>query len=122
MSELPRGAFDKVKRAELARIATELLRREFVPPRDEFEVAIADIFADVLGSDRVGAFDNFFQLGGDSLRGMRAMARVQSRFGVTIGVEACSGSPPPRRWRSRSARRGSGATHPPLVPTQRTAA
>jgi acyl-CoA synthetase (AMP-forming)/AMP-acid ligase II len=64
-AEVLRGAFDKLKRAALARI-----------------------FAETLGVDRVGAFDNFFQLGGDSLRGMRAMARIHSEFAVPLGIEA----------------------------------
>jgi len=88
LSEMPRGSFEKVRRDQLARIAAVELQHDFVQPRDEFESAVARIFAEVLGVDRVGAFDNFFQLGGDSLRAMSALARMESIFSVTIGVEA----------------------------------
>jgi acyl-CoA synthetase (AMP-forming)/AMP-acid ligase II len=87
LSELPRGSFDKVKRDALAAIAADALRQEYVPPRDEREAAVTRVFADVLGVDRVGAFDDFFQLGGDSLRAMRAAAQLESHFGVAIGVD-----------------------------------
>jgi acyl-CoA synthetase (AMP-forming)/AMP-acid ligase II/acyl carrier protein len=88
LSEMPRGSFDKVRRDELARIAAVELQHEFVQPRNELESAVAQIFAEVLGVERVGAFDNFFQLGGDSLRAMSALARMESIFSVAIGVEA----------------------------------
>jgi acyl-CoA synthetase (AMP-forming)/AMP-acid ligase II/acyl carrier protein len=81
---LPRGPLGKVDRTELARIAEPHLRAEFVPPRDSDEIGVATIFADVLALARVGANDNFFHLGGDSLRASRVLARVQAAFGVSL--------------------------------------
>ncbi len=88
VDEIPRGSFDKVKRAELARIAEALLRTEFVAPRDREETEIVRAFVDVLEVDRVGAEDNFFQLGGDSLRAARVVARLQTILERPIALDA----------------------------------
>ena len=120
--ELPRGAFDKVKRGALAAMALEWLQAEFVPPRDGDEAEVATIFGEVLGLDRVGAHDNFFQQGGDSLRAMRAVARIQSRFAVPIGVEALFRRPTAAGLAQEIlAARDSGSSlePPPLAPLRR---
>jgi non-ribosomal peptide synthase protein (TIGR01720 family) len=43
------------------------LECEFVEPRNETEATLARIWAEALGLERVGAHDNFFDLGGDSI-------------------------------------------------------
>jgi amino acid adenylation domain-containing protein len=53
---------------------------EFVPPRDAIEETVARIWADVLGVDSVSVDANFFDLGGDSLRGVQLIARVEDAF------------------------------------------
>ncbi|SES17978.1 non-ribosomal peptide synthetase [Lentzea albida] len=50
-------------------------------PRDQTEQLLAGIWADVLGVRRVGAHDNFFHLGGDSLTAVRVASRVFEAFG-----------------------------------------
>ncbi|WP_422647496.1 SDR family NAD(P)-dependent oxidoreductase [Actinoalloteichus caeruleus] len=47
------------------------------------ETHLAAIWCEVLGLDRVGANDDFFDLGGHSLAGVRVMTRVRARFGGT---------------------------------------
>ncbi|MFD8863735.1 amino acid adenylation domain-containing protein [Streptomyces sp. NPDC059590] len=54
----------------------------YVPPRTDAERALAGIWAEVLGVERVGAEDNFFNLGGDSVIGIQAAALARSRLGV----------------------------------------
>ncbi|HET8929556.1 MAG TPA: amino acid adenylation domain-containing protein, partial [Acidimicrobiales bacterium] len=55
---------------------------EFVEPRGVDERCVADVFAEVLGIDRVGAHDDFFALGGNSLSATRVIARLDSSLGV----------------------------------------
>jgi acyl-coenzyme A synthetase/AMP-(fatty) acid ligase/acyl carrier protein len=93
VTELPRGSFDKVKRAELAAIAQQRLRVEFVAPRDPLEIAIAAIFAEELGVERVGVQDNFFQLGGDSLSCVRVMRSMAQAFAVDVDIDAFFATP-----------------------------
>ncbi|GCE31286.1 hypothetical protein KDA_67700 [Dictyobacter alpinus] len=48
--------------------------------RSEYERAIADIWQDALGLEKVGLYDNFFDLGGNSLIGMQVVARLKKVF------------------------------------------
>ncbi len=52
------------------------------PPRTPAEQLIAAVWADVLGVPEVGADDNFFHLGGDSLTAVRVVGRVFDVFGM----------------------------------------
>lgn len=58
---------------------------DFVPPRTATEELVASVFAEATGSDRVGAEDDFFDLGGHSLSAMRVAARLQQLFQVPAG-------------------------------------
>ncbi len=60
--------------------------REFVQPRTRTEAIVADVFADVLGIVGVGAEDDFFDLGGNSLSATRVVARVNELRRTRIGV------------------------------------
>ncbi|WP_437811924.1 amino acid adenylation domain-containing protein [Sorangium sp. So ce1078] len=51
----------------------------FVAPRNEVEATLAQIWADILRVDRVGIHDNFFALGGDSIRSLQVIARANQR-------------------------------------------
>ncbi len=57
-----------------------------VAPRDEIEEIIAGLMAEVLGIDRVGVHDSFFDLGGHSLLATRLVNRVESATGVRISL------------------------------------
>ncbi|MEU0005142.1 non-ribosomal peptide synthase/polyketide synthase [Streptomyces sp. NPDC006314] len=57
-----------------------------VPPRTPEERALAAIWADVLGVDAVGAADDFFELGGDSILAARTLARIRDGLGVRLTV------------------------------------
>lgn len=54
------------------------------PPRGEQEELMARIWAEELGVERIGRNDDFFALGGHSLRATRLVARVRETFGVEL--------------------------------------
>ncbi|WP_327169291.1 non-ribosomal peptide synthetase [Streptomyces subrutilus] len=54
-------------------------------PRGPVETALTEVFAQVLGHDRVGALDNYFALGGDSIRSLQVLARARER-GLALSV------------------------------------
>ena len=57
---------------------------EYIAPRDPTEKALARIWSEVLGIERVGVADNFFTLGGDSINSLRTVARMRTAFGVEV--------------------------------------
>jgi nonribosomal peptide synthetase DhbF len=61
---------------------------QHVAPRTRREQALAAIWAEVLGLDRVSVRDSFFALGGHSLRAIRLLAEVNEAFGVSMPLTA----------------------------------
>ena len=65
----------------------------FAEPRTALERQLARIWAGVLGLDRIGVNDNFFDLGGHSLAAMRIVSRVTDRFKLTIPLQSLFQTP-----------------------------
>jgi acyl carrier protein len=57
---------------------------DYVPPRTTTEQILAEIWAQVLGVERVGVEDNFFELGGDSIRSIQLISRARAVFDVAM--------------------------------------
>ncbi|RUA17454.1 MAG: hypothetical protein DSY55_02140, partial [Clostridia bacterium] len=62
--------------------------RIYVEPRTPLERHLAKRFSEILGIDRIGVLDNFFETGGDSLRGAVLINRLQDDFHVKAPVRA----------------------------------
>ena len=62
-------------------------------PADACEEILAGIYAQVLGVERVGADDSFFDLGGDSLSAMRLIAAVNSGLNADLAVRTLFEAP-----------------------------
>jgi amino acid adenylation domain-containing protein len=58
------------------------LETEYASPETEVEEALAAIWAEVLGLDRVGVHDDFFALGGHSLLATQVVARIRERLHI----------------------------------------
>ncbi|HEU4884656.1 MAG TPA: amino acid adenylation domain-containing protein, partial [Longimicrobium sp.] len=61
--------------------------RGYEAPVGDVEEAVAAVWAELLGAERVGRGDDFFHLGGHSLLGVRAVSRIRR----VLGVEAAPG-------------------------------
>lgn len=64
--------------------ARPLLVNEYVAPRNDLEEALAGIWQEVLGVEKIGVYDSFFDLGGHSLMATQLIARVQEAFAVEL--------------------------------------
>jgi amino acid adenylation domain-containing protein len=60
------------------------LADSYVAPETPVEEGLASIWAEVLGVDRVGIDDDFFDLGGHSLLAVKMLARVQASMGIDL--------------------------------------
>jgi amino acid adenylation domain-containing protein len=60
--------------------------RDFVAPRTPLESVLARMFADVLGRERVGVTENFFDIGGHSLLATRVVSRLREVFHVEFSL------------------------------------
>jgi len=84
---LPRGATGKLDRGALPPPdATAFVHAAYVAPRTPQEVALAELWRELLRAERVGVHDTFFNLGGSSLLALRLAARVHARLGVELPV------------------------------------
>ncbi|HEX2222600.1 MAG TPA: condensation domain-containing protein, partial [Thermoanaerobaculia bacterium] len=83
---LPLTPNDKLDRRALAAIdpAAAKSTREFLAPRNPVEDLLSLILAEVLGLERVGVRDRFFDLGGHSLLATQVLSRVREAFGVEV--------------------------------------
>ncbi|EPX59034.1 Malonyl CoA-acyl carrier protein transacylase [Cystobacter fuscus DSM 2262] len=69
------------------------LGNAYEPPEGETEKTLADIWQELLGIQGIGATDNFFDLGGDSLIGTQLLSRVRKSFGVKLSTKSIYGHP-----------------------------
>ncbi|MBI6587684.1 syringopeptin non-ribosomal peptide synthetase SypA, partial [Pseudomonas syringae] len=85
LDALPLTANGKLDRKALpVPDAQSLISRGYEAPQGEVEVALAEIWAEVLQVERIGRNDNFFDLGGHSLLAMRMVSQVRLQLGVEL--------------------------------------
>ncbi len=85
IGELPRTANGKIDRKALAErtLVRQQSDADFVAPKTDLEQTISTVWRDILQVARVGLHDNFFDLGGHSLK----MAQVHARLREVLGRE-----------------------------------
>ncbi|WP_158852081.1 non-ribosomal peptide synthetase [Saccharothrix deserti] len=90
VDRLPLTANGKVDRRALDALAPADTgpTREFVAPRTELESAVAKIWESVLEVPRVGVFDDFFDLGGQSFAGLRVISQISRQLGRRLSLGA----------------------------------
>lgn len=88
LESLPLTPNAKVDRKALPEPDRIIAVRAFVAPRDVSEEMLAGIWKDVLRVKRVGATDDFFDLGGHSLLLAKLLRRVELAFGIRLSLAA----------------------------------
>ncbi|MEU4799365.1 amino acid adenylation domain-containing protein [Streptomyces sp. NPDC023327] len=123
LDALPVNASGKFDRAALPAVRPDRERAlggtEFIAPRDETERVVAEIWAEVLGVDRVGIDDGFFDLGGHSLLATMAVSRIAERLGREVELRTLFENPGIRAFAPLvAAARQAGASA--VVPVDRS--
>lgn len=93
VDKIPKNSMGKISRGALKDELAAALFVDYVAPRDSEEALIAAIFAEHFGLPRVGAFDHFFRLGGDSLHATQVLARLGDQCGIFLELRTLFESP-----------------------------
>ena len=87
VEEFPLTPTGKINRNALPDLCElDLPKVEYVAPRNEIEEKLVKIWEEVLGKkkEEIGVHDDFFDLGGDSLKAFRVVSRIQNVFGLSL--------------------------------------
>ncbi|CAM4193027.1 Dimodular nonribosomal peptide synthase [Mycobacterium basiliense] len=115
LDRLPLTANGKLDIAALP--APDYTSHRYQPPTTAVEEIVAGIYGHVLGVERVGIDQSFFDLGGDSLLAMRVIAAINTTLDAQLSVRALFETPTIAQLAPRI---GAGSTRPaPLVPVRR---
>jgi thioesterase domain-containing protein/acyl carrier protein len=95
--------------------APEYTAREYRAPATPTEEILAGIYAEVLGLERVGVDDSFFDLGGDSILSMRVIAAINTSLDAHLPVRSLFQAP---SVRSLSQQLGRDASEVEVVPVE----
>ncbi|MGE2722712.1 amino acid adenylation domain-containing protein, partial [Mycolicibacterium celeriflavum] len=112
LDEFPLTSSGKIDRRALP---APVYGSTFQAPQTQSEEIIADIYAEVLGLDRVGVEDSFFDLGGDSLSAMRLVAAVNTRLNAHLSVRTVFYAP---TVRALSQQVGSADSSEEVIPVE----
>ncbi|MGN7996499.1 non-ribosomal peptide synthase/polyketide synthase [Chitinophaga sp. 22308] len=85
MEQLPVTASGKIDRRALPD-PDDLHKGTFVAPRDTMEEDLAAIWQELLEIPQVGIYDDFFELGGDSLLAVRVVAHLKRKLAIQLSV------------------------------------
>ena len=88
-------------------------------PASAVEELLAGIYAQVLGLQRVGVDDSFFELGGDSLSAMRVIAAINTGLDAGLAVRVLFEAPTVAQLAPRIG--AGGGRREPVVPVERPA-
>ena len=122
LAALPLTPNGKVDRKALPAPERQSSEASWMALRTPVEEVLAGIWAELLGLERVGAADHFFDLGGHSLLATRVVAAVRGACESEISVRDLFEAPTPRALAVRVERarsEGRGLKLPPIVPVAR---
>ncbi|MGD2085956.1 MAG: amino acid adenylation domain-containing protein [Candidatus Aminicenantes bacterium] len=87
LEEFPLTPTGKIDRQKLAQQeVSHLLVREYVPPGNEIESQLVEVWEEVLKVKKPGITENFFVLGGNSLKAILLVSEIQKKLHVKISL------------------------------------
>ncbi len=92
VDEIPKSSTGKPERVGLAEKFASLLSlqriHEFLAPQTQAEKTLAAIWSTVLGVEHIGIRDNFFNLGGDSIRATQVISRIRELMQIELSISS----------------------------------
>jgi len=88
VSEMPTTSNGKVDRAKLPEPDFgQILTQEYIAPRNKTEQALAAVWESTLKIEKIGVYDNFFQMGGDSIVSIRLISAINKALNTSLRVD-----------------------------------
>lgn len=88
LSEFPLTSNGKLDKASLPKPnSSSSITSEFVPPRNETDQCLIEIWQEVLGMDHIGIRSNFFDLGGHSLKATRILSEIKNVYNIKVDLK-----------------------------------
>ncbi|MBV9929140.1 MAG: amino acid adenylation domain-containing protein, partial [Acidobacteria bacterium] len=122
LEALPLTPNGKIDRRALPEPTSAASGEEYVAPRTALEELVVGVWAEVLGVERVGVGDNFFDLGGHSLLAAQVVARLRRACAVDLPLRSIFETPTPAQLADALAgllRSESGVQAPPVERVER---
>ncbi len=90
----PLTASGKIDRKRLPEPAwQDVTRAVYQPPTTDTEKTLATLWQEVLGIEKIGIHDNFFDLGGHSLKAVEIMMKTQEHFAIDLSLKSVLSQP-----------------------------
>jgi amino acid adenylation domain-containing protein len=87
LEQMPLTSVGKIDRKQLGKVdIAEKLTIDYVGPRTELEKSLAEIWQNELGVEEVGIRDNYFNIGGDSIKSIALLNIVNEKIGINLKV------------------------------------
>jgi len=100
LDDIPKGPTGKLQRIGLADVlgldeveVPDKIKRPYVPPRNETESLLVQIWQEVLKQPRVGVRDHFLELGGDSFLATVLVFRISEETGIQLTMVDFANTP-----------------------------
>jgi amino acid adenylation domain-containing protein len=84
LERIPLTPNGKLNRKLLPEPGTADLRTPYAAPRDQVEEKLVQLWQEILGIEKTGINDNFFEIGGHSLKAIMLIARINKAFNVKV--------------------------------------
>ncbi|MCK4259319.1 MAG: amino acid adenylation domain-containing protein [Halanaerobiales bacterium] len=88
LDKMPLTHNGKLNRNVLPEPNLDSILVEYVAPRNEIEAQLVEIWSQVLGIEGIGVYDNFFDLGGNSLKAIKVISRINKYLGVEVPLKS----------------------------------
>lgn len=87
IDQVPLNKSGKIDRKQLPKIQeSDLIKEEYIAPANEIEKQLETIWKEVLGLEKIGTLDDFFALGGDSLKFIKIANNIHKVFDVELDI------------------------------------
>jgi surfactin family lipopeptide synthetase A len=118
LESLPLMPNGKVNRHALSTLAIDIEVTKVVPPKDDLESALVEVWSALFNKPEIGVTESFFDLGGNSLLVAKLLLRVEQQFKKRLSLAEVFQCPTIRQMAGLLAPEKQRRSHPAVVPLQ----